>query len=224
MPYKKRYRSRRRKKKSYRRSYRRRAPRYPNILLGDHQYIRHKLFTPIVLDPGSNLAALAVFSGNSLFDPTQAQGNIQVRGFDQITTLFSSYLVLKSRLKATFVNSSETALDQYICFVCLMNSDTTTTAVREYAEQRNVTLKSIGPQRGQVVISKSMYPAKQLGFPNGGRAEEDLKGTGVNDPVLQSFYQVGATSAESTDPSPISVIVEMEFWALWTHPVNPTNS
>jgi len=175
----------------------------------------------VSIDPGSGLAAMGVFCGNSLFDPATVHTTNQPRGFDQMGLLFLSYLVLKCRLKATFVNSSETVLDQYVCFVALMNTATTTTSLSSYAEQRNSTIKSMGPEQGQLSITKTMYPAKQLGFPNGGRNEEDLKGTPSNDPPIRAFFHVGASSAEGTDPGAITVLVEMEFWALWTHPTQP---
>lgn len=54
---------------------------------------------------GDNFAVFN-FRGNSVFDPEEAVGGHQPRGYDQLTALYSHYKVLSSAINITYSNSA----------------------------------------------------------------------------------------------------------------------
>ncbi len=193
------------------------------FLLGPQIRVKHRYFLRVTIDPGAGLASQNVLMTNGMFDPNVTGGGHQPRGFDQLGLLFNTYYVEKSFIKCQFINNSVAATSTYVVIIAKDTSNLTSTSLEEWMENRVNVNTVMGPETGSKQLSMWDYPARSLGYPMG-RAEDDLKGSSTSNPALQNFFHVIVAPPASADPGAMDVIIEITFYAIWSHPIEPAES
>lgn len=213
-------RNRKRIFKRKRRNYR--VARMPS-LLGNKKLVKLKYNETLQLNPGAAGAiATYVFSANGMYDPNVTSTGHQPRGFDQLMALYNQYTVIGSKINVTFIKGGSQATSDVVG-VCLRKTSTVDTSLAGYLEDRNVRYSALSSNSTYRVVKKAFSTKKFLGVSHP-LSEDTVKADASNNPTLQGFFHLFAGPTYSVDSEAIDVNVCIEFTAILTEPIQPTQS
>lgn len=135
-------------------------------MLGNQQAMTLSYVVNIGLDPAAGgVPVTNVFSVNSLFDPDRTGAGHQPRGFDQISLLFSKYIVVGAKISATYI-STNVADSSYIIGITTLNTVSTATLQHTLLESRNSNYRGMGVLQPQMTITKRFSARKWFRVPH----------------------------------------------------------
>lgn len=185
---------------------------FPNKLMFKHKYVKDQIISISAGSPTSK-----TFLCNGLFQPETAAGH-QPMYFDQLTALYDHYTVVGAVMKCTFstITTGSGGSPPVICAVNV-NDDTTmtpTTMQNVLELTPSVGRVVLGAQNSQAVIV-SKWSAKGT-FGGSILANDNLQGTSAANPTeVSCWHVVCAVAGGGSDSLSISVLVEIEYIAVW---------
>lgn len=178
------------------------------------------------LNPGAGgLPVWQVFSANGLYDPNITGIGHQPLGFDQIMEFYNHYTVIGSKCTITCLNNDTTYM-QYVG-IRKASSPTTITSVTDTVENGNVNFAVVAPagtgSNASTTLSMNMSPGAYLSK-SSVLSEDDLRGNASNNPAEQCYFHVFAAPTAAVDSGSVSMIVTIEYIAVFTEPKNTISS
>jgi len=164
-----------------------------------------------------------VFRANSCFDPDFTGGGAQPRGFDQWMTIYSKYVVMKSKITVHFTCRAGDGNNKYIAGV---GTDTepkgALTNLGDQTETRFVAYTNVEEQQNkQISQSWDLRKWKKSDI----MADDATHGTGASNPGEVWFYNVFAAGTNSgVDPGIMDAYVTLEYETRFFDPVVPVSS
>lgn len=185
-----------------------------------------KYSTEVQLNPGVLAPAVFVLRGNDLYDPEAGVGGHQPRGFDELISMYDHFVVLGSKITATFsptANNSSPNLR-----ICLSPQDTSTSlsTMNDYLESGSAKfLAMTNAKNGQAPRSLTMQAGtgKFLGRTSV-LSDPQLKGSVSSSPQEQFYWHVGAQGYQSEDAAAVDVQIQMEYIVIFLEPKTPGQS
>lgn len=165
----------------------------------------------------SGVMSSYVFSINGLYDPNITGTGHQPAGFDQMMIFFDHYAVVRSRMTATFKQTS-TASNNCAEIALSLNSTVTPTAdqiilnetgyvVRDY-------LNTVGTNDSIKTLSLACNVGKFQGVKEV-RDDPELHGTAAANPVEQSYYNLSVWDNNAiTSVVTFQVLIEFDAWFI----------
>lgn len=187
--------------------------------LGKKLNAKFRYSDSISINPGAaGAAGVHVFSANGLYDPDVTSTGHQPTGFDEVSALYDHYTVTWVKIRCFFLNGDTTYSG--ICGISLKDNANVETDWRAYDESglSNTGVALIqGGQSDPLVLEHEVTLSEFLGRPNI-LSEDDLRGTPSTNPTEQAYWHVWVAPGVSQDMAASTVIVEMEYMAIFTEP------
>jgi len=169
-----------------------------------------------------------VFRANSLYDPDYTGTGHQPNGFDQLIAAYNHYTVVGCRIRVSQLQIGTGGGNIEPGFLVLAWSDTGTFIVSQSSlqgtlEKRNVLASTAYAGNNAAlqenVLQGTISIAKLLGKTDQQLVEmANLRGDASSNPVEGYFFELGLMGV-SSNPGAITVIVELEYDAVFTEPV-----
>lgn len=214
MAYKRRY---RKKRKGYRRK-RRVTSIQRNAGISDSQIVRLKYADMININSVAGVADGAVFSANSIFDPNRTGIGHQPLGHDEWKLFYNHATVLGSRIKVTFMPTTNAPITgNACCSVKLLGNATLDTNIYSTLEQTSSTWKLMGNANasGKGVTLTKYFSAKKFFGVKDVRDSSNIRGTFGANPADEAYYHIQCTGLNGTDdPADVDVVVTIEYICL----------
>lgn len=158
-----------------------------------------------------------VMRANSVFDPDQSGIGHQPRGFDQMTSLYDHYRVLKSTI--TVWGCQRQATQPTMISVAPTQSSTQVgPGLAEYPGAKSMMLSEGGSGPSVRSLSSTVNIAKFDGDP-GAKVDDNLAAAVGTNPVDEQFWQICAWNPSTgiTVDARIVIIVDyyVQFWGRW---------
>jgi len=164
-----------------------------------------------------------VFSTNGMFDPNITGTGHQPAGFDQMMVSYEHYTVVKSRIFASFCNTSGNTFPTVA--VLIRAGSTPVTVIQQIVEDGMlISQRLVGANSTTAIcLLKTACNVAKFGGIGNLLDNPDYKGTIAANPVEQSYYHL---QSWSTDGSTAAVTVEVviEYEAVFTEPRSLTQS
>lgn len=176
------------------------------------------------LAPITGLTAGVILSANGLYDPDVGGAGHQPRAFDQLMALYDHYVVLGSKIRVDFINTSSTV--PCIGFVAVQDDAILNNVLNNYKEGGTVKTVSLSINSGNSstrTIVMKCNPAKYLGR-SSPMSDPELKGSALANPTEQAFFHVGASSADQTSTGAVTVHYTIEYICALIEPKTPPQS
>lgn len=204
------------------------GPTYPQSIIGRHKYVEAvDLTVNYTLTDSIPAPAFTYFGANTMYDPNREGTGHQVHFFDEMSAIYSNYVVLGSRIKVKFINASlEPMFINLNRRTSVMNTDHTTAEMEETQPTNKMTiLPQNTSARPFKVLTSAYSPSKQFGISKRQvRNNSDLiMAPGENVPSNHSeiYYNLAVQQIHSAlggqvDPV-VKCFVEIEYTALWSN-------
>lgn len=183
-----------------------------------------RYYTNFQLNPATGGApGLKIFRANGVYDPEQATGGHQARGFDQYIQMYDQFTVVKATCKVYFDNNAEAS--GMLGVIHVRDSAIPTlsqTDVMEYGLKSVVQLGS-NPGRNHGSTSLGVDIAKFLGVKDivDGR---EFAGSLSGDPEEEVYFHVSCFPMNTGDAAVVNCAIEIEYDVIFHEPKNPTES
>ena len=131
--------------------------------------------------------------------------------FDQLVAIYDHYTVLKSRIKITIFNNTDT-MTNYTLYI----DDDTTSNNTAYVAAQYDTAKT-RYEKTQVAGAITMYAtwdASKMFGPNP-QAQDSLQGTSAANPTEQSYFTIITLDQGLTSGTTIGALVEIDYNCVW---------
>lgn len=180
-------------------------------IMGGRQFAVLRYTDRFALDAGSGgVPAVRVFWSNGVYDPDNAVGGHQPRGFDQLISVYDHAVVTKAVMKVYADNNA----DGTAIVVGVAHRDNATTSVdfRDYLEwgpKKTMLLSESGAGPCAKTMSYTVTPPKFLGYDD--PFESELKNSVAGNPAEGSFFHLFAYPTNDGDSLPINVVIEIEY-------------
>ncbi len=172
------------------------------------------------LNPGGAVPSLIVIRANDLFDPRDALGGHQPRGFDQIMTMYDHFTVIGSKITCLFM-STTLAAETPLCGICLLDSSPPA-ARNTYLESSTNTSKYLVQGSGATQVTLKFSTKHFLGRSHP-LSDPDLKGNIAGEPAELAFFHIWADGL-GADTSVINIAYSIDYIVVFTEPVVPGQS
>lgn len=201
------------------------------LLFENKKHIRLSWSQLITIDPPiGGLATPYLFISNGLFDPNYTSGNPldpQPMMFDQLMGFYKKATVMTSKITATFCNSHNNP--NYLPYIMGIRADPANTA---FPVDYNVLMTGVGTtakigafaHQAHYTVTNT-YNAKRDMNVRDPLDEPNLANDVGNNPLTPAYFNVFAGAFDqSSNMDPVKVRVSIEFWTVWTKPINPLPS
>jgi len=169
----------------------------------------------IAINPGAGTCGVYVFSANGLYDPNITGVGHQPTGFDQLMVLYQEYLVIKSRIKVTFINADNTNIQQV--GVAVVDQAATSSDPRVYIENQQgvwTVCSQLGTGQEHRTLTIECDMSKQAA--RNVRQDKDWAGSQGSNPVTQKYFHCwGVDAAGTTDTSAITLLVQIDYYCVF---------
>lgn len=186
-------------------------------------FTKMRYHTTFNLDPGTGILAYKIIKANGMYDPEVSAGGHQPRGFDQLMALYDHFVVLGSKITASFASANTSY--STINLVALRDTSTPSAAVNDYMEGGYVSSK-IAEVRGGggINIIKKTFNNKFLGRSKA-LSDPDLKGSASADPTEGAYFHIITSAMDSSvDPVVTNVSIVIDYIVALIEPKNPAQS
>lgn len=181
---------------------------FPRMMKFTHRYTDMLVLTGVAGATGSY-----TFSANGLYDPNITGTGRQPLCFDQMSALYDHYCVIGSKINIRVCATSTLIPAQY--FGVYINDDTGTTPGSAAGYIANGRAFRLLPPGGVNTTSmKASWSAKKV-FGKSALANVDLQGTAATNPTEQSYYTLFVGTVDQSSNASVSVIVDIEYIAIW---------
>jgi len=187
--------------------------------------VTHKYATIVDAFPASKTLGRYTFKCNGLFDPDDRLGGHQPLYFDQLTPIYNHYVVLKAKMKATFMQNYPNNATNPDCVVAVTcDDDTSTTSVYEtmieIAPSKQV--KTLGANQPATVVMCPWSAAKTFG--SNPLDNPRLQGTSAADPTELSHFTLSVYNNSGVAQAYVAIMVEITYDCVWFELKTPTQS
>lgn len=203
------------------------GPTFPPAIIGKHKYVQAvDLSATYNLHATIQDTASTFFSANGMYDVDREGAGHQPLFFDEMASIYEDFIVLGSRIKVKFINTSLEPL--YINLnrntTTQPTSDTTQLMEEQMVNNKMTVLPASNTARPFKVLTSAYSPSKQFGISKKQvRVDNDLRvglTTGENVPQNEIYYnisiqQIGSALGGSVNPV-VKAFVEIEYIALWS--------
>lgn len=227
MPY-----DRKKSKKTYRRKSRKtykkrsvyRPQRYLPTGFPKTTAVKLRYVDSIQMDAGVGTVDSHAFVANSCFDPDLVLGGHQPLAFDQWSVFYNHYVVVGSKIKATFSSqtSSPSTNGFFIHGITLQDDPTFTANPFHLMEQplTKVTKQSVHTNAQRIKSVTRTFSAKK--FFNVTNVTDNISRIGAPvtaNPSEQAYFIVYTGNADPlADSQAVTVLIEMEFIVIFSEP------
>ncbi len=228
MPYKKRYKRRAKSKKSWAMSRRRKPFMAPTSLLGNSKFVRLKFAYLAQIPTLAGIPGSINIRANGAGSPVVGDTG-QPRGWDQLATLWTHYVVLGSRIKIQFMPGSEPgepAIHPVVCYCALENTPSTPLlSARAAIEDRNSVFQAWTPGQGTVTLNKNFSCRNFFGVKDpSDNAQLAAQTTGTNVPADGAFFSFSVSPTHGFTIPDTDIVVEISYFLKLTEPRRPNAS
>jgi len=217
-------------RRTYRRTYRRRKPRVP-IIMPRSCLRRFRYCQTIALtSPDLGTPVMGQFRANDLYDPYVTGAGHQPMGFDQLAALYTSFVVIGSRIKVTpVINTTASVAPAYMMIV--LHSQATSMSgmtIEEIMENESTSKKRFmcsSYQFGQM-LSGNLQRLQRMNFSlrkffhRKDLLDNDFACSASSSPTLQAYYSVmqWISPGSVVESGEITYMVEIEYIAVCQEP------
>lgn len=210
------------------------GPTFPMSIIAKHKYVEAvDLTCPYALTGSIPASAFTHFGANTMYDPNREAAGHQVIFYDEMNAIYRDHVVLGSRIRVKFINTSLEPLYVNVSRRGEILSTSHTTAEMEETIPTNkmTILPQTTSSRPFKVLTQSYSPSKQFGITKSQvRNHSELRMTsGVNVPSNHkevyynlSAQQIGSSLGGNVD-AVVKCFVEIEYTALWTNRKDDTD-
>lgn len=203
------------------------GPTYPSAMIGKHRYTQIvDLSASYSLTNTIPDSAATYFSANGMYDVDREGAGHQPLFFDQMAAIYEDFVVLGSRVKVKFINTSlEPVYINLNRNTTTQPTSATTAKLEEQMSNNKMTiLPSTTSARPFKVLTSAYSPSKQFGISKKQvRNDTDLKVSLSNAetvPFNEIYYnisvqQIAAALGGTVNPL-IKAFVEIEYIVLWS--------
>lgn len=186
---------------------------FPKKMVMTHRYVDSKL-----LSTGTGgITVTANMACNGMYDPDVGIGGHQPYYFDQMSAIYDHYTVIGSKIKVTFVTQGTqtgTALSPAVCGI-FVNDDSTLTAAWPALAEHPSSVCKLSPVSGSgIAVATAKWSAKKT-FGGAPLSNDNLQGTSSANPTELSVYTIFVNSEAATAVTNVTVMIEIEYIAVW---------
>lgn len=181
------------------------AQAFPKQLFNTMRYV------DLINIPQTTGAGRWQFSCNGLYDPNITGTGSQPMYFDQLVAIYDHYTVLKSRMKLTIFNNTDTTTN----YTLYIDDDTTSNNTAYVAAQYDTASTRFEKTqvKGAITLYKTWDASKMFG-PNP-QAQDSLQGTSSANPTEQSYFTIIILDQGLTTGTTCSALVEIDYSCVW---------
>lgn len=215
-------------KRKYTRKRKRRFRRRKRSLVLSRSPVPTRMFTKLkyvagfTIDPVGPASSVFQVSANGCYNPTT--GGHQPRGFDQLMTMYSHYVVLGSRCKVSIAPQAN--LGPVAVGLSLMAGTSTYASINDYQEYGNTVWKTQGSSTGNptTILTKNFSAKRFLGRTSV-LSDSTLKGDATSNPDEGAHFHIWAGAVDGLiNPAPLVGTLEIEYLVALIEPIQPTQS
>lgn len=165
-----------------------------------------------------------VFSANGLFDPNITGTGHQPRGFDQYMALYTSYVVVASRITVNYQPAIAETVNQMVGLAPIALAAENTDP-KDYMEAQGNVYTFLRP--GTSASSKTLKVEVDLKswFNIKNMVDDDLvRGDQTQNPSKQLYYHVWASAVQASNPSAVDCNVVIDYDVIFFGPAEPSSS
>jgi hypothetical protein len=189
------------------------TPGTPLSGIPDSLIVRLRYSDQFDIIPGASYGQYT-FRGNSVFDPDYTSTGHQPMYHDTYASLYEKYKVVKSTVRATFINRSAT---DPASVVIIPHSEVLTLTSYELASETPYAKKTLQipiAARVTMTILHSMSTSQVLGITHGQFQDEDYSALVSANPVSIWYWNFGAFSFGASNVS-VSVTVDFTYDVIY---------
>lgn len=204
--------AKKRVRKPFRKAGRRRYKRFttPNMPFPLLRRAKLRYFDELTINSSGNVAFVS-YGANCLYDPYLSTGGHQPMGFDQLMTLYNHYEVYGAKITVKFLPNG----DQFYCGVAIDDDTNYTGATTTALEQRGTKGNYMGVNATRPVVITQYYSQKKM-FGKRARGTDNQKGTIAANPAEQGVFNVWQSGVGGADPAPCVILVEIQYYAMFS--------
>lgn len=199
------------KKKFSKKMVRYRKSSIPYILPTSH-ICRLRYIETFTMNAGSATVGKHLWLANSVYDPNSTGTGDQPLGFDQLALIYNKYVVLGSKIRATFMSNSEASSS--IQRVGIGISSTTGTISGDVRlMQKGTRYKMLGPQtsRNGIQIVSNTYSAKKFRGVKSAKLLSNQLALTTENPSELIYFTAFCSGIGADDPSTIECQVQIDY-------------
>lgn len=167
--------------------------------------------TNLVLTTTLGSVGIYAFRGNSMFDPDQTGTGLQPQGYDQLSTFYSRFTVLASKIMVTIANSSTVPVQ-----ICIApTTDTLTTSFNILTTTPKSKYVCLGPSgSGKDVMTLSLYQSTKNQKGKDPVGDPDLSHVPGSNCADQWYWSIISQAMDIATTTYISYSVYVKYYAL----------
>ncbi len=202
-----------------------------NLLTSKSAIVKHRYVSTHALNAPLNSVDYIVLRGNSMFLPTVAPATgHQPMGFDQMSLLFNTYQVISCTVKATFWTGESTQTSPVVVGL-KASRDVSIVALNgewimesRWAPFKLLPINKLGATVQTRTVSMTRKTKNMLDLADL-KDNQHTKAAITASPTSLWYIHAFATGSSSlADPPPLDVMLELEYTARWTDPVQHNQS
>lgn len=190
---------------------------FPSKMIMTHRYVCQYPVTQI-----PNAGITFQMRANGMYDPEVALGGHQPLCFDQMSAIYNHWTVIGSKIKWTITREASNPPATVLHAVAYLNDDATTIGnIYALSEQNGTRIRVIPGSAGTYGDSKTIFNQKFSAtrqYGKGSLTNSLLQGSATADPVEQSVFQLSLGTTVAAATVDVSILVEVEYIAVWTEP------
>jgi len=206
--------------------YKRRRANIPTGVGSQKQKIvklRYCIINELDVEPGGSAVSL-FFRANGPYDPEYAVGGHQPMGFDQMSLLYNHYVVLGSKVTATFTPRIANTSGAAVVSGIEITDDAVVTTVPRHTilEQRKGLYRTVTTSNNKPFTLSRKFSAKR--FFNVKDVKDNVTRIGAPNaalPAEEAFFRIFMMSGDvnvADDPPSFNVLVTVDYIILWSEP------
>lgn len=222
----------RRVKRKLTRRPRRKMTRRSLVLSGFPQkkLVRLRYVTQTTLNPDNLSLPVAVvrIRANDLYDPEVDLGGQQPMGFDQWMANYDHFCVVGSKIRVQFINPNTGSFTPGMCGIMLSDAVRVGGAgmntLESILENKNGTRASLTGIAGtsqfnscSTCVKTCKFSARKF-FGHKVVGEDQYRGNAAASPAEQALYEIYFARISGNDPGNITVLITVEYIALFSEP------
>ncbi len=177
----------------------------------------------ISLDATGAILDTKYYRANGMYDPQDAVGGHQPRGFDQNMVSYERFTVIGSKLKLTYMpDAAAGAVPGYFgAYVTDTNTPEFTAGTDLMESKKNLQKVRYAGHGvdGNKVAATSYFSFKKFFGTKKGLDNADYQGTSGSDPDDRAYFCLWAASIGGNNPDPVNFLLEIEYIAVLTVPI-----
>ena len=202
------------------------VPRNMPALMSPKYQTKLRYTDTIVLAPSVlSVAVNHVYSANGMYDPDVTGVGHQPRGFDQLMSMYGTYVVNKAVMRIDILDPGVSGTTNgAIVGICEDVNSGTVTDPQDLLEKSHVRYMAYPTSAATNRMYFTSYPNRRLGLNNPGNLQLSQKGTGSTNPVEQTHFKIFGYIPTSGTLHNVTVQVSIDYYATFSEIRQPVKS